>query len=67
MQQHASLTKTKPDNKNASLDLRFQSLVWAAEYDVKTPECTQIFLSVFSDPEVFENGGFRKRISVDRP
>ena len=33
----------KAGNKNASLDLRFQSLVWTAEYDVKTLVWTQTF------------------------
>ena len=69
---HASLSRTQRRKqslvtKNASLDPRFQSLVWTAEYDVKTLVWAQLFLSVFRDPEVFEYGGFRKRIRVDGP
>lgn len=51
-----SSVHSKNSNKNASLDLPFQCLVWTAENDVKRLVWTRIFLSVFWDPEVFENG-----------
>ena len=41
---------SKSINKNVSLDLSFQSLVWTAEYDVKRLVWTRMFLSVFWDP-----------------
>ena len=53
--------QTKPGNKNASLDLRFKSLVWTAEYNVKTLVWTKIFLSV----SMQGSGGFRKHVCVD--
>ena len=67
---HTSVSRAPRRKQNLvtkSLDLRFQSLVWTGEYDVKTLVWTQISLSVFREPENFENGGFRKRISVDGP
>ena len=39
----------------ARQDLRFQCLVYTAEYDVKTVVWTRSVLSAFRDPEVFEN------------
>ena len=59
-----SSVHSKNSNKNVSLDLPFQCLVWTAENDVKRLVWTRIFLSVFWDPEGFENGGFRKLIRL---
>ena len=46
--------KSSEDSLVTKMYLRFQSLVWTAKYDVETLVWTQIFLSVFWNPEVFE-------------
>ena len=53
--------RTKKSSENSLVTkTHLQSLVWTAKYDVETLVCTQIFLSVFWNPEVSENGRFSK-------
>ena len=59
--------RTKKSSENSLVTkTHLQSLVRTAKYDVEMLVCMQIFLSVFWNPEVLKNGGFRKHISVDR-